>query len=206
MSRDVIEFVDDRLPTLLSQDVVRRLTLHTFRALLSYPTWNYVRQAAINTRSYQTGLDGALILLRAADEYKPMLTPKEHARCMQDIFQFILTCLDKLDRWEEYLQAWEQIRRNTNYAMTYNRSARQTHGERIEPFVLGEDRRTLYVHFLYFTSHRKSLIERKLERKRRGQKIGNLLHARPDELTVQDIEARLAWLKQCYEANRHRDA
>lgn len=205
MSLDVIAFGEDRLPLSLSQEVVRRLTLRTYRELLSYPTWNYFRQAVINTRSYEAGLDAAFMLLRAGDEYKPTLSSKKHARNMQHIFQLILTCLDKLDHWEEYLQAWEQIRQNTDYAMTYSRSARQTHGERIEPFVLGEDSHTLYIHFLYLESHRKALIERKLERKRRGGKLGNLLHARPEELTVQDVEGRLEWLRQSYEAARHRD-
>jgi len=206
MSEDVIGPAADRLPASLSQEVVRRLTLQRFREVLSYPSWNYVRQSVISTRSYQAGLDAALMLLRAADTYKPMLPGKEHGRYMQDLFHFILTCLDKLHRWDEYLETWEKIRRNTTYSMTYTSTSRQVHGARIEPFILSEDARTLYVHFLYFGSHRKSLIERKLERRRSGRKVGNLLHARPDELTVQDVDIRLEWLRKCYEANRHRDA
>ncbi len=42
------------------------------------------------------------------------------------------------------------------------------------PFILGEDVGGLRVHALYLTLHRKAVIERKLDRQRRGAKLGNL--------------------------------
>jgi hypothetical protein len=94
-----------------------------------------------------------------------------------------------LDKWEEYLDAWEKIRADTDFSMTYSKGSRDRHGKIIEPFILSEDDKTLYVHFLY-PGHRKKIIQRKLARKKAGKKLGNQFHARQDELTDGEIKHR----------------
>jgi lipoprotein NlpI len=97
--------------------------------------------------------------------------------------------LDKLDRWEEYLLVWDQLRANTSFALTY---ARRPHlaSQDIEPFILRDEGDLIYVHFLWHTAHRKSLIERKLAKLQAGKKLGNLLHSQQDELSDSEIRAR----------------
>lgn len=59
---------------------------------------------------------------------------------------------------------------------------------------LGPDADGLRVHFLWPTVHRKELIERKVERRRCGQKLGNVMHATQDDLSSDELRARLAWV------------
>ena len=61
---------------------------------------------------------------------------------------------------------------------------------RLTPFILGEQGGVMRVHFLYLTLHRKAVIERKLDRQRRGGKLGNLQHAPQDELSDAEIRKR----------------
>ena len=195
----------DRLPVSLRSSLAPHLTPEKLHAVLSYPTWNYIRQAIDSTRSYEQGLDAALMLLYLAEEYGGLFSPKHHARQMMDLYWFILHILDKLDRWEDYLRLWNHIRQHTTYALTYTRSSREVHGSRIAPFIMREGTQSLYVHFLYPTSHRRSLIERKVARQRKGSRIGNLVHAKQSELTQEEIHRRLKWIIDCYKNQSHND-
>ena len=86
------------------------------------------------------------------------------------------------------------MRARTAYTITVGHSARQRHGARLAPFILGEGTHGLTVHFLWPTEQRRALIERKVERRRRGQKLGNVIHATQDELTTDGLRERLAWV------------
>ena len=57
--------------------LTRRLDLATYRALLAYPCWSLIRQAIIDTRSYDRGLDAGLRLLSHTDTYRDVLAPRE---------------------------------------------------------------------------------------------------------------------------------
>ena len=52
------------------------------------------------------------------------------------------------------------------------------------------------MHPLYLTAHRKAVIERKLDRQRRGAKLGNLWHATQNELSAAEIRERLEAVAQ----------
>lgn len=171
------------------------LDLDTLRSILRYPTWGFVVQAICRTRSYQAGLEGGLLLLRHLESDRDQLSKEEFERCWQTLASHHLNMLDKLDRWEEYLETWDNIRSNASMAVTYAKDARESHGGRIDPYVLHEDARTLYVHFLYLGSHRRAVIERKLARKRAGGKLGNLYHAPRSELTDDEIRNRIEWIR-----------
>ncbi len=78
--------------------------------------------------------------------------------------------------------------------MPYSREARNHHGDRIEPFVLGEDKYTLWIHFLYPVMWRKEVIERKVARKKAGRKLGNQYYHPPGELSEAEVRRRLGWI------------
>ena len=52
------------------------------------------------------------------------------------------------------------------------------------------------VHVLYLAAHRQAVIARKLDRQRRGAKLGNLWHATQDELSEAEIRERLEAVAQ----------
>lgn len=182
----------------------RKLDLAKYRKIMSYPMWNYLNQAIVRTRSYDSGLNGGLLLLRYTEEYRDKLTKKERESNLMKLYGLTLRMLDKLDRWDEYLAAWEDIRSHTNFEVTYIKEARNSHGARFEPFILREDAHTLYVHFLWGTLHRKELIQRKFARKQQGKRLGNLLHAHQAELTAEEIKRRLDWIIEIAEMNMKR--
>ena len=93
----------------------------------------------------------------------------------------VLDLLDKMDRWEEYLVVWERLRGRTKVVSLSS----------IETAEVASDDESVYADVLLFTGHRKELIERKLQRKRAGKKLGNLVHARREELSEKEVSQRL---------------
>ena len=164
-------------------------------------TWTCLFQAVRETRSYEAGLDAGLLLLRVAERHHARLSRREFAAHRKQLYWFILEMLDRLDRWEAYLATWARVRARTGYAYRVGREARQQHGAQLTPFILREDAHGLTVHFLWLTRYRKAVIERKVARRRRGQKLGNLWHATQDELSAAELRESLRW-----SAQRARDA
>jgi hypothetical protein len=184
------------LPQVGSNSLAEKFSLNKYRKIVSYPTWNYVSQNIFTTRSYEDGLEGSLLLLRLTEYYKPKLEKKEYESNLRTLYSFVLSMLDSLDRWEEYLELWDKLFQEVPLADTYGIGARNFHGQKIEPFVVAEDEHTLYIHFLWGTQDRKEVIERKLLKKRSGKRIDHLLHAQQDKLTDSEIQGRLerlAW-------------
>ncbi len=180
----------------LGQLLSAKLDLAKYRRLMSYPAWNYFTQSLVESRAYEKGLDACLLLLRYSEGNRQKLSTQECEHNLQALYFFLLTLLDKLDKWEEYLTLWESLRLNTTMTVCYDKAVLRSHGERIRPFVLSEDGSTVEVHFLYLISHRKELIERKLARKRAGNKLGNLVHSQQDELSDPEIHRRLERVKE----------
>src|SRR5437899_750508 len=132
----------DALVKFFGCSLAPHLTLAKYRTIMSCPMWNYISQAIVRTRSYDPGLDGGLLLLRYTEECRGKLTRKEYQSNLIKLYCFVLRMLDKLDRWDEYLVTWEDIRSHTNFEVTYIKEARNSHGARFEPFILREDSHT----------------------------------------------------------------
>jgi len=184
------------LPQVDSNYLAGKFSLDKYRKIVSYPTWNYVSQAIYTTRSYENGLEGSLLLLRLTEYYKPKLEKKEYESNLRQLYSFVLSMLDRLDSWEEYLELWDKFFREVPLADTYGKGAKTFHGQKMEPFILKEDEHTLYIHFLWGTLDSKDVIQRKLLKKRSGKRIDYLLHAQQDKLTDSEIQGRLerlAW-------------
>jgi hypothetical protein len=186
--------IKNALAGLQGKNLTKRIDFAKYRKIMSYPVWNYIRQAIVSTRAYEEGLNAGLLLLDLTEEYRQQLDAKEYEKNLIMLYYHILDMLDRADRWEEYLNVWEQIRENTNFAMTYTLDSRFRHGERIAPFILRTGPDFLYVHFLYIGSHRKEVITRKLNKKKSGDKTKHLLHARQEDLSEAEIKRRLDWI------------
>ena len=115
--------------------------LHTYRSIMEAETWAGLLHAVRDTRSYEAGLDASLLLLRVTDLHQALLSRRECAVHRKWLYWGVLEMLDRLDRWDAYLETWARVRARTTYALTVHPSARQRPGAALTPYVLREDAR-----------------------------------------------------------------
>src|SRR6266571_9307069 len=80
-----------------------KLSLEKYQRLMSYPGWNYFTQSIKATRAFENGLDACLILLQYTEDIRDDLSVADYERNLQTLYFFLLTMLDRLDRWGDYL-------------------------------------------------------------------------------------------------------
>lgn len=141
-----------------------------------------------------------LYLIDKLEIYKSKLTSEEYDKFGSSLYLFFLHLLDRADRWEDYLQVWDQLRNTTRFYNKYIKSAKYSHSSEIQQFILDETDNSLHVHFLYGTIHRKKILEKKVFKKKEGKKLKNLYHSTIDELTEDEIKDRIAWLNKIFHA------
>ena len=156
------------------------LNLVGYRVIMGKPNRHYLLHAVVATRSYREGLDIATELLRLTEAYRGKLSPDEYRIGFIFLNYFLLEVLDRMDRWEEYVEVWNRLRSDTKVVAL---SAVNSHSETQVPEA--------FDYLLQVTGHRRELIERKLERKGVGRKLGNLMHHRQEALSPAEIEDRL---------------
>ena len=147
---------------------------------MAKPTRHYLLHAVVATRSYGEGLDIATELLRLNEAYRAKLRPDDYRIGFIFLNYFLLEMLDKMDRWEEYLEVWNRLCSDTKVVALSDVDS-TSEAQLDEAFD----------YLLRVTGHRRELIERKLERKAAGRKLGNVMHRRQDELSTAEIEDRL---------------
>jgi hypothetical protein len=170
-----------------------KLDLRRYKFLLGYQGWNYFLSTILSTRAYAAGLEACLRLLTFAAGHRDRLTDVEYERHLQHLYSAILDMLDRLDMWEEYLTVWNSLRVNTSLAF---QQPRRPVSFGMEPFTLRDEGKLIHVHFLWFTAHRKRVIERKVAKLHAGKKLGNLLHSQQEELSEGEVRQRWEQAKQ----------
>ena len=178
-----------RLETALSA----RLTLSTYRAIMATPGWYFIVQAVVVTRSYENGLEAGLQLLAFGQAHRDALDPAEFDRDARNLYLFLLDMLDRSDDWAGYVSAWAQIRAHVSFTVTYT-PPRPERAIQAAPYVVGRDGDQLRLHFLWWTDHRKAVIDRKVRAQRRGRRLGNLMHHPQAELSDAELRRRLTWV------------
>ena len=153
----------------------------SYQRIMSKPTRHLFLHAVTSTRSYQEGLNAVVHLLRLTEAKRTKLSQDEYQIYSTFLNYSVLDLLDRMDRWEEYLAVWERLCKRTKIVSISS----------VEMTEAALDDDSVYADVLLFTRHRKELIERKLQRKQAGQKLGNVLHARPEELSEEEISERL---------------
>jgi transcriptional regulator with XRE-family HTH domain len=170
----------------LSQNCLEDTRLFQYYCgLMTDGAWNTSLSALYASRSYEAGLHGAWLLAELTERFKNRLLVRQYEKNLISIALLELTCLDRLDLPEQYLDAWEKWRGRPLY-LTYKAS--KADSATIGPFIGEKDEMRLRVHFLYLVEPRKLIVERTLGRPSCG-------HARQEDLSDDEIRERLSRIK-----------
>ena len=187
------------LPAFAETDLLRQgrpITYDQFRALLSYPTWNYFLQVICLTRVYDKGLTAGIHLLNLNEKYKDMLTQKEYDDHTRLLYSICLDMLDKLDRWDDFLVAFDQVWKDKRFVFRcHKKSLNEEFGDLLAKGVVSETEHYVYVHEFWLHILRKEVIKRKIQRREQGRKLGNMYHHTREDLTPEEVAYRQRWLK-----------
>lgn len=185
------------------------LSLERFRRLMKGGMWNFFLQYINYTRSYENGFQLAWILLRMQEEYQRLLTEKENETILVQVYSLLLNMLDKLDRWVDFLNAFDQLKTHTRLSTSgyYSNESRDFHLKRgAAPYILGDMPGGFKMNFLYYFERRRILLNKKLMKRRSGQKIGNLYHGTQEQLSPEELQRRIDWLFSWLDDQESRNA
>jgi len=198
--------VQDWLAQLLARSNEEPLDWESYRVTMDDATWKPLWREIEATEAYEDGLEAGLRLLRATQQHRGQLGQREHQANQILLYRGILAMLDKADRWDTYLAAWETIWAHTSQCRLQKGDTLRDDGPRMAPFVRRADGgfgvpplaygmptpATIAVHFLYPQLRRKTLIERKLTQVRTGTLFSDRRPVGRAALTTEEIQVRLA--------------
>jgi hypothetical protein len=172
------------------------LSYEQYDRLLHCPLWSLITETLRYTRSYEDGLRVADKLLALSERYRARMTQERYLTYVKTLLCFSLSLLDRLDRWDEYLKLWTELRQRTDLVDVRNNvsNLRNLYGSKLDEWVIREDSAGLHLQFLWGTDRRKKLIEKKLHKQKTGGKLGNMRHARRSELTAEEIRQRYEFM------------
>lgn len=133
-----------------------------FNAKLFHPIVEVYRY----TRTYELGLVMAEYLIGALNDCSNQITIAEWNKWMAHFLMFRLTMLDYLNQWQEYIVCFDQVKQ-----------------------ALAAGQLDAYYGYL-FSTNRYKIIQRKLDKKNQGRKLGGLLRHQQDRLTPKEIDYR----------------
>ena len=198
--------IQEWLAQLLSRPAADPIDWETYHVTMEDSTWKTIWREIDTTQAYEDGLEAGLRLLRATQVHRERLGARGYQADQILLYRSILTMLDKAERWEAYLAAWETIRTHTTHCLSLRGDALLDDGPRLAPFVRRADGgfgvpplpygtappKTIAVHFLHTHLRRKTLIERKMARVQAGTLVSDRRPMEQVALTREEIQARLA--------------
>ena len=202
--------IQEWLTRLLSRPATEPLDWETFDITMSDATWKSLWREIDATHAYDDGLEAGLRLLQATQQHRVQLGERGYQANQILLYRSILSMLDKADRWDDYLAAWETIRTHTSHCLPGRGDTLTLHDPQYMSFVRREDGgfgvpalpygvrppKTIAVHFLYPHVHRKTLIERKLAQERAGKRAAERRPVAPGALAAEAIQQRLAQIRE----------
>jgi len=156
-----------------------------------------LKMAITKTRSYDSALMAIDHFFNLLENNSGRLSDSEYAELDKKICILHLMCLDKSDRWNAYLQFFDIYLKTKKYKSSCYVEPRKSHKE---PYLYIDSSNKTQVHFLYDEKMRYELIQRKVTKSLKSNKLGNLQHKKQIELTDFEIEQRfndaLDWLNR----------
>ena len=147
---------------------------------LENPIWNYITQTFDYTRSDEQGLAFAARRLAELEKNRTVIPPKKLGEYLFRVFYFVFRNLDKLDRWEDYLTLWNKLE---SVRLVSAPAVDEDKADNLNSLLFPDETFRAFEQLLEFLDYRKAVIVRKLEKNRRGAKLGNLFHEKQADLT-----------------------
>lgn len=202
--------IQDWLTHLLARPAADPLDWESYCVTMGDATWKALWRDIDATQAYEDGLEAGFRLLQATQQHRVRLGPGGYRSNQILLYRSILSMLDKADRWDAYLAAWETIWAQTSECLPVRGDALMGGDLRLAPFVRRADGgfgvpplpygapfpKTIAVHFLYPQLRRKTLIERRLAQARAGKLLSERRPVGRDALTAEEIQARLAQIRE----------
>jgi hypothetical protein len=202
--------IQEWLASLLSRPATDPLDWESYCVTMDDSTWKSLCREIEATQAYEDGLEAGLRLLQATQHHRERLGGRGYQANQILLYRSILSMLDRAERWDAYLAAWETIRTHTTHCLPLKGDALLDDGPRLAPFVRRADGgfgvpplpygtappKTIAVHFLHTQLRRKTLIERKLARAKAGTLGSDRRPLGWDALTGEEIEFRLAQIQE----------
>lgn len=198
--------IQDWLTRLLSRPAADPLDWESYRVTMESATWKALWQDIDGSQAYEDGLEVGLRLLQATQQHRARLNPRGYQANQILLYRSILSMLDKADRWDTYLAAWETIWAQADRDLTVRGDAQATGDPRHAPFMRRADAgldvtpppygapppKAVAMHFLYTQLRRKALIERRLTQESAGKLVSDRRPVGRNALTTEEIRSRLA--------------
>ena len=198
--------IQDWLTQLLSRPAADPLDWESYRVTMESATWKALWQDIDGSQAYEDGLEVGLRLLQATQQHRARLSPRGYQANQILLYRSILSMLDKADRWDTYLAAWETIWAQADRDLTVRGDAQATGDPRHAPFMRRADDgldvtpppygtpppKAVAMHFLYTQLRRKALIERRLAQESAGKLVSARRPVGRNALTTEEIRSRLA--------------
>lgn len=202
--------VQEWLTQILSRPATESLDWETFSVTMADATWKSLWRDIEEAEAYDDGVELGLRLLKATRQHRIRLGERGFQASQILLYRSILSMLDKADRWDVYLAAWETIRAQTSHCLPGRGDTLTLHDPQYMSFVRRDDGgfgvpalpygvrppKTIAVHFLYPQVHRKTLIERKLAQERAGKRATERRPVGPGALAADAIQTRLAQIQE----------
>jgi hypothetical protein len=187
MTTEIIPYAG--LPDVFANDPL--IDFQQYRSLLCYPTWNYFSETIRLSREYDLGLAVAIHLLNLTERYRAQLDDKQYLQNTEMSYYMILHMLDKLDRWEDFLNVFAGVMKDVRFThRCHKKYLEGEFGDAMARYSVPETPCYVRLHSFWPQGLRKEVMERKIERRRKGMKMGNMLHPQKDALSPSEVNER----------------
>ena len=156
------------------KELIEVPSLEKYKKIMGYPYWNYSTNSIFYLKEFEIGLQGAQFLFNITEHYKGQLTEKEYKQNKYMLWYFQLKLLDKLDRWEEFIEAFNKLIHMPE--IVHPHSNRHI---------------TTDLHW----QKRIGIIQRKIESQNSGKSVKHLRHKQLNEISDEEYNRRIEVLK-----------